>query len=402
MPGKMRSHKEIAEEAREAMSRQSTHLLIGSKKLKEHLCSSISAVGSLFQIWDINGDGLITPSEFQQAVGALGVGVSPQVCDAVFQDFDPDGSGTVSYTEFLRFALRDKLANSATRVMDFFQSVDADGSGEVNVDEFRQAILMLGFDFPREHVDAIFSTMDADGSGLLSFKELHKQLRQGASVKLSKKLRVGGAGQVRLTTKERFAVDKYDPAYRSHMGATAPPRAHRPVTAPVPGALDSLPPQLGALMQAPPMTAGPLSATAPLPALGGLSASSITPHSILTINDANEFRLSIRNPGRGVPSSSQRLGVWPGGGGGPRRPEGRYRGFAARGLVVCDEKRRRTIMDEQCEIARQRLTGPELVFTRKMVPSYSGPRWTEPLPGIDQDSGRPLLCMSATTRSSNN
>ena len=29
-------------------------------------------------------------------------------------------------------------------------------------------------------------------------------------------------------------------------------------------------------MQAPPMTAGPLSATAPLPALGGLSASPIT------------------------------------------------------------------------------------------------------------------------------
>ena len=374
-PGKMKTRQEVADEERERLARKTADLQVGSKKLKEHLCNSIAAVGSLFQIWDINGDGLITPTEFRQAVDVLGVSVSPQVCDSVFQEFDPDGSGTVSSTEFLQFALRDKLARSATRVMTFFQSVDADGSGEVNCDEFAAAIEKMGFEFPRVHIDAIFNTMDADGSGSLSFKELHKQLRQGSSIKLSKRLRVGGAGKIRTTTTERFTYDKNDVVYRDAEGRTAPVRPQpRPVTAPVP------PPQLDALLR----------------------QSTELPRSMFTLNKDNEFRLSSR--GSMLPASLPRptTAVWPGGGGGPRSPAGRFNGFAARGLVVCDEKRRRTIQDEHCDLARDRMRehgGHDVLYKCKAVNSYSGPKWVEPLPGIDQGSGRPLLCASAIRRS---
>ena len=175
------------QQAQEARLREDYIIKMDAKKLKDVLSRQIAAVSSLFQMWDRDGSGSLTGSEFAEAVGALGIGaLHPVAIARVFREFDPSGDGTVTYSEFLRYAFRDSLASSATRVMDFFRDMDVDESGQIGLEEFRKATHSLGFDVPHDDLNAIFADMDSDGSGQISFQELHRQLRQGASITLSR------------------------------------------------------------------------------------------------------------------------------------------------------------------------------------------------------------------------
>ena len=123
----------------------------------------------------------------------------------------------------------------------------------------------------------------------------------------------------------------------------------------------------------------------------------MTPVARSLFTDANVVgirQLSLSAASR-APALPTRHTVRPGGGGGPRTAQGRFVGYAARGFIVCDEKRRRTIQDERVEWAMQRSRGPELVFNKKTIPGSTGPRWCEPLPGIDPISGYPFITPSA-------
>ena len=395
---KYKTARQEALEAKEDAARENYATFLGVRALKQKLSDSIRAVGSLFEMWDTDGDGQISKEEFTQAVAALGVNATPRVYDLVFDEFDPDESQTIGYEEFLNFALRDALARSASRVMDFFKKFDADESGEIGPGEFREAVSALGYDVPRQHLDAIFATMDEDGSGHINFRELHRHLRQGNSIKLKKSLRKGGAGKIRMSTNERFNADPYadpsQPDKKTPLNRSSPvpfEPANRPTTAPPPSTMAKGPiPEAMSALLPPPPTAPNL---AP-PPLGQLLMQNAGAPSAAPQRSPSLFKLTITGDLTTIKPGTAPAGVGgrrperyprPGGGGGPRSPEGRFIGYAAHGLVVCNQPRRRSILDEKTEIAAQRFRGEELAFTRKTVPGYRGHSWREPLPAITHD-----------------
>ena len=69
------------------------------KRLRDGLQKHASRIIDLFDEWDENGDGLVTPSEFMRALPLLGLSVDKQTCDRLFQTFDPDGSGEITLIE---------------------------------------------------------------------------------------------------------------------------------------------------------------------------------------------------------------------------------------------------------------------------------------------------------------
>ena len=104
--------------------------------------------------------------------------------------------------------LREALHAHYLRVMDLFRSWDEDGSGSVDKKEFRMAMKVLHLDFPRAALDQLFDSWDADDSGEVSFEELHRLLRQGATVELDEKLLPGAAGEIELDREQGHALRK--------------------------------------------------------------------------------------------------------------------------------------------------------------------------------------------------
>jgi hypothetical protein len=137
MPGRIRrqTKQECELQAREHWGRATQAVANAKQKVKRELAASLTSVGTLFDVIDIDGSGTLSPEEFYRAVLALGVDVPPQITDLVFAEFDVNGSGCVNYTEFLRLMLRDALAGSASRVIDTFRKWDADQSGDIDKGE---------------------------------------------------------------------------------------------------------------------------------------------------------------------------------------------------------------------------------------------------------------------------
>ena len=82
------------------------------KDLSQSLAEQAARAIELFKKGDVDGDGLISRSEFRKAAPALGLqGFVPLELDALFDTWDKDGSGELSFREFfrlMRFSERNK------------------------------------------------------------------------------------------------------------------------------------------------------------------------------------------------------------------------------------------------------------------------------------------------------
>ena len=185
--GSLRSARAAAAVAVDSLEKSDHLHRTRTNALRALLSSRIAALGSLFHVWDINGDGTVSREEFRDAMGALAAGTkdfeppTDGACDEIFDEFDTDHSGQLSYDEFIKYALRDGLRRSSMRVMDFFRMADRDGSGTIDKAEFRHVIIdSMGYEMHDPYlIDELFDSIDTDGNGVLSFDEVYKQLRMG-------------------------------------------------------------------------------------------------------------------------------------------------------------------------------------------------------------------------------
>ena len=225
--------------------------------LRSGLQRQCGRVMDLFAKWDSDGSGTVEREEFYRAVAAVGFDAPIAELDQLFEEVDLDASGSVSFKELnsllrqgasvqlakelqdgaageikldasnkialrkdkhqrtgpLRAAtvdeLRKALASRAQRAMDLFRSMDKDSDGSVTKKEFRAALPLLGFDASStEAIDGLFDTFDADASGKVEFDELHRLLRQGASVVLAEELQDGAAGEISTDRSNKISLRK--------------------------------------------------------------------------------------------------------------------------------------------------------------------------------------------------
>jgi len=199
----LKESRETAERAHEQRAAKINAMRVGKKKVKDLLCQSARTIGLLFEMIDLDGSGTLNKEELHQAVLALGVKVPAHVSGAVFDEFDFDGSGEVTRTEFIKYVLRDALAASAQQVMNLFRQFDQDGSGKIDKAEFRKVMGLLGFDIQYDDLNRVFDDMDVNGDGSLTYHELHRQVRQGSTIRLARKFQVGNAGAISLHAKNK-------------------------------------------------------------------------------------------------------------------------------------------------------------------------------------------------------
>jgi Ca2+-binding EF-hand superfamily protein len=125
----------------------------------------------LFASIDEDSSGIINIRELELALKQL---VDPSMVSEL-EGLLKDGASIDSSIQ----SVRDKLSAQATRVIDLFQKWDTNHDGKISREEFLRAMPHLGLKhcLPVE-IMGLFSAFDPDGSGEISFRELHKMLRQ--------------------------------------------------------------------------------------------------------------------------------------------------------------------------------------------------------------------------------
>lgn len=125
----------------------------------------------LFASIDEDSSGVINIRELELAIHHL---VDPSMVSEL-ESLLKDGASISTGIQ----SLRDKLSAQASRVIDLFKTWDTNHDGKISRDEFLRAMPHLGLQhcLPVE-IMALFSAFDPDGSGEISFRELHRMLRQ--------------------------------------------------------------------------------------------------------------------------------------------------------------------------------------------------------------------------------
>lgn len=155
-------------------------------QLKTALAENAVTVIKLFKSWDEDRDGLLSRTEFETGLRALGLDVPSKSIHKLFGEWDKDGSGELSLSELTAVlncnsaiaALRKHLQARQERLTDVFRLWDEDGDRELTKQEFGKAMASCGLNCDETQLEALFDSIDTDRSGKISYPELNRALRR--------------------------------------------------------------------------------------------------------------------------------------------------------------------------------------------------------------------------------
>ena len=126
-------------------------------------------LSSLYALFDVNGDGCITPTEVEQVLSSMEGIISEQEAKALRQLMDSEG--VVSRESFLHWAQNQPGLGTHQLLRDLFQLVDTDGSGSLSVDELSVMLSLLITSQGSVETDALLKQLDRDGNAQISLDE---------------------------------------------------------------------------------------------------------------------------------------------------------------------------------------------------------------------------------------
>ncbi|GLJ55085.1 hypothetical protein SUGI_1182290 [Cryptomeria japonica] len=127
---------------------------------------------NVFNKFDANGDGKISPSELGHVMRSLGHDATEDEVQLMMAEADSDGDGYVDLSEFV--ALNTRGVDSAASLRDLkeaFNMFDIDGNGSISADELHRVLRRLGETSSLDECNHMIRGVDADGDGQVSFDE---------------------------------------------------------------------------------------------------------------------------------------------------------------------------------------------------------------------------------------
>ncbi|KAI0557214.1 Dihydroxybiphenyl dioxygenase [Gracilaria domingensis] len=127
---------------------------------------------SVFEFFDRDKSGYISPSELKEAIGACGQKISDLDLRTAISDVGLNGE-EISYEHFAKFIQHlESRVLSFTDVDQLFKSLDVDGSGYLTAAEIRHFMTNMNLCENDATVDEMISLYDLDGNGEITLEEL--------------------------------------------------------------------------------------------------------------------------------------------------------------------------------------------------------------------------------------
>ncbi|XP_061364648.1 putative calcium-binding protein CML19 [Gastrolobium bilobum] len=125
----------------------------------------------VFNHFDENGDGRISPSELRQCVVAIGGKLSPEEAEAAVELLDLDEDGLVGLDDFVRFVEGGKEEEIVNDLREAFKMYEMEGCGCITPKSLKRMLGKLGECKSLEECQAMIARFDLDGDGVLNFDE---------------------------------------------------------------------------------------------------------------------------------------------------------------------------------------------------------------------------------------
>jgi len=138
---------------------------------------------TVFNKFDGDGDGKISPSELGHVIRSLGKDATEDEVQMMMAEADSDGDGYVDLSEFV--ALNTRGVDSAASLRDLkdaFNMFDIDGNGSISADELHRVLMRLGEASSLDECHHMIRGVDADGDGQVSFDEFFTMMSSPVAV----------------------------------------------------------------------------------------------------------------------------------------------------------------------------------------------------------------------------
>jgi Ca2+-binding EF-hand superfamily protein len=128
-----------------------------------------------FEVYDLNGDGVISARELTKVSRKLGYRLSDKQIVDIMRARDLDNSGSLNFEEFLT-AMPGNLVDipeeehRMAEIRRKFQDFDQDGNGQISAEEAHD-ILRRELQFTAEQSQSMVKKYDKNGDGQLSYEE---------------------------------------------------------------------------------------------------------------------------------------------------------------------------------------------------------------------------------------
>ncbi|MFL2513366.1 MAG: arginase family protein [Synechococcus sp.] len=128
-----------------------------------------SELSTLFSLFDVNGDGAITPNEVEQVLTSMSGIIAEQEAQALRQLMDSQGA--VSREGFLSWSLKQPKLGIHQLLRDIFQLVDTDSNGCLDYDELSIILSLLIAPDASIDLQTLLEQLDRSGDEQISLDE---------------------------------------------------------------------------------------------------------------------------------------------------------------------------------------------------------------------------------------
>ncbi|VDO05777.1 unnamed protein product [Rodentolepis nana] len=127
-----------------------------------------------FQLFDKNGDGVISMAELGSVMRSVGQYATDEELKKMIKEVDTDGNGLIDFNEFIGLmTMRAIKSSSEDSLMPAFRVFDRDGNGYITLSELRN----LGENLTVEQVEEMIREADVDGDGQIDYQEFVRMMR---------------------------------------------------------------------------------------------------------------------------------------------------------------------------------------------------------------------------------
>ncbi|KAL2538178.1 EF-hand domain-containing protein [Forsythia ovata] len=125
----------------------------------------------VFNQFDENGDGKISPCELQKCVGLIGGVMSLEEAEAAIVSMDSDEDGLLCLEDFVKLVEEAGEEEKVNDLKEAFRMYEMDGSGCITPKSLKRMLSRLGESKTIEECKLMIDHFDINGDGQLSFDE---------------------------------------------------------------------------------------------------------------------------------------------------------------------------------------------------------------------------------------